>query len=273
MNGLLRVAAGPPRAVLLATLLLLAALGFAIAAQAAAPAEATREPYCYSWDFLNNTGADADQLIIRLDRVRQVTTLYEGVDNPFGNPLPSSGYDSATDSYALAFGGGLALDSLPVRLGACLDRGMLRLSANAGAAFQWGAGGQPVEPDPLFLGLTWNRPAAGGVSAELSNDSGIPLVILSLSLVRLDAPLALEDLTADTLALQPALAELDEPQLLAPGESTQFALPQAAWDPAWSHGAVGLRVEFAAEDDLGNIGHLNAQLLDAQKTLLPVTLR
>lgn len=278
MNRLLRLAAGPPRRprrtrrLLFALLALMMLTPVVTAAPASAPATATREPYCFSWDFLNNTGADADGLTVSLDAVRAVSSVYAGSDNPFGAALPSSGYDPTADAYRLDFGGGPAPDAMPVRLGACLDRAALLLSPKAAAPFEWRVDGQPAAPAPLFLGAIWARQGDGGLKATLRNDGKATLVVLSASLVRLDTPLALDDLNGDTLALQPALAALDDPFALAAGGSKSFDLPKNLVG-SLSGGAIALQVEFATEDDLGNVAHLYAQLLDAQRTHLPLTQR
>ena len=50
--------------------------------------------YCYNWDFLNNTGDDANGLRIRLAGIQTVTDIYTGTLNTFGEPDSGSGYIS-----------------------------------------------------------------------------------------------------------------------------------------------------------------------------------
>src|SRR5258708_36806646 len=70
---------------------------------ASAPVNST--PSCYVWDFLNNSGVDADGLVIQLKGINSITDVYTGVLNPFVAPGASSGYDSVADVYSLVFRG------------------------------------------------------------------------------------------------------------------------------------------------------------------------
>ena len=263
---------GPPGRLLLAALLLAFAILPAAGARAQAPA---REPFCYSWDFLNDTTEDADGLQAALLGVRQVTSAYVASDNPFGPPLPASGYDGAVDAYRLVFGGGPALDAAPAHIGACTDRATLRMgTAQDGTAFSWTSAGNPVAPSPLFLGMTWTRLATGDLRVTLYNDQDSPRVIWSLSLLYTSDQLSLDDLNADTLSTQPALADLTPEVLTLPaGSSQSFDVPAAALLDLPPDAALLLSAEFSTEDDPGDLGHLYAQLLAPLRTHLPLIRR
>lgn len=267
--------AGPQwigQTLLVAALLLPFVLVAPAGAQSVGP---ERETFCYSWDFMNSTGQDADDLHAALRTVRTVTSVYEADDNVFGAPLPASGYDATLDAYRLEYGGGPALDATPNHIGVCADSDTLRLTdPQQHAGFYWTAGGAPLAPAPVFLGVSWTRLGTGGLRITLYNDQSTALTLWSAALLVAAEPLPLTDLHADALALLPALAELNsDVVVLQPGETLAVTIPRPALTGLPARGALVLTAEFARDGDDGDAGHLYAQLLLPEPTYLPLILR
>lgn len=257
--------------------LLLGAAGVLSAGALDANARAAGPPaYCYGWEFLNNTGQDADGLHIRLEGVHAITAAYEGPGNPFGLPLASSGYDAGLDAYRLEFGGGPALDGDMVHLGACTGRPVLRLGTAAASTppFYWSAGGRVLQPAPLFLGAGWLWTAPGQLRIRVTNDMAAPLVLWSLDLLAADGPLDLGDLNGDALAALPVVAVLaPDPLVLPAGTAQSFDVAAEALGPLTPGRALLLQADFSAEEDLGDGGAVYAQMLLPQHIYLPLILR
>ncbi|MGE5603361.1 MAG: hypothetical protein ACM30E_09935 [Nitrososphaerales archaeon] len=230
--------------------------------------------FCYSWDFLNNTTQDADDLHISLRGVRQVSDVYLGADNPFGEPAPTSGYDAPSDTYRLDFAGGPALDATAAHIGICTDRPVLRLSGpGATPPFYFTSAAAALEPAPLFLGVTW-RLSQGQLHVDIHNDQQVPLLLWSLNLFQAEQPLAIDDLNADTFTILPQVAELAPDVItLQPGTTQTFDVPADALSGIAAGQGLLLAAEFSTEDDPGNLGHLYAQLIAPQNTYLPVIFR
>ncbi len=257
--------------------LLLGAAGVRAAGAPDANALAAGPPaYCYSWEFLNNTGQDADGLHIRLQGVQAVTAAYEGPGNPFGLPLGSSGYDTGLDAYRLEFGGGPALDGDMVHLGACTDRPVLRLGTAAAPTppFHWSSDDRVLQPAPLFLGAGWLWAAPGQLRVRVTNDTAAALVLWSFDLLAADGPLNLGDLDGDALASLQVVAMLaPDPLVLPAGAAQSFDVSAEALGPLTPGRALLLQADFSAEEDLGNGGALYAQLLLPRHIYLPLILR
>lgn len=233
------------------------------------------EAYCYGWGFLNNSGQDADDLHVLLQGVRDITTVYQGLDNPFGAALPTSGYDAGLGAYRLDFGDGTALNGVSTHIGACTGQPMLRLAAGgATPPFYWTAGGAQLQPDPLFLGVSWGGSPRSGLTITLHNDTAQTLVLWSLDLLAAEAPLPLDDLGEVALATLPGIAQLaPDVVTLAPSTSQSFAVSAAELAQAPSGGALVLQGMFSTEEDVGDTGAVYAQLFLPGPIYLPLIQR
>ncbi len=272
------MALGPPLAI--ALLLAVFTGAAALPAVQAGPHVAAVLPdrYCYNWDFLNNTAQDADDLHIRLKGIQHVSRVYTGPLNPFGAPDASSGYDPATDSYALNFSNGVVPNGYPVHIGVCTDRPALRLySLQEGPEIAWTAGGRKLQPAPLSVDLAWQWVSQTHLRVHLYNRQDVPLLLFGLNLLDAEAPLELDDLNADGVAALPMVADLaPEVQRLPPKADSFFDVffdAQAVSFPAPDHPLV-LEANLAAEDDSGNTLHLYSQgLAPLNRAFLPRVLK
>jgi hypothetical protein len=211
---------------------------------------------CYSWDFLNNTGQDVNDLHIRLQGVKSLTEVYTGTLNLFGEPDASSGYDAANDSYHLDFTNGIAYDSDKVQLGVCTDRSSLRLGSPS-PAFSWTVTSTQALPDPLFAGLSVNWLDHTHAQIDVFNEQNITLTLWSLSVLDPDQPLPLEDLSDDIAMLLPMASEVvTDPLTLLPSANQTFNVEVASANHPYVIEAV-----LSAEDDPGNLVHTLVQTL------------
>ena len=242
--------------------------------------------YCYNWDFLNNTGAEATGLVVRLQGVKAVAEVYTGSANPFGAPDAGSGYDGGTGVYTLSFSGGPANAGDTVHIGFCADVPLLRASDNPSLPpFFWKSGTDRIEPAPIFVGVRWTWAGPTSVQIDLFNDGPADLTIMSVNLYDPDQSLALEDLVpgvVDGLSLIDEL--ITEPELLPAGSlaasgralvavgSAGIASPSAIPVFGGNHPLV-LEVVAAAADDPGNVAHIYVQALTPTQVYLPIILR
>lgn len=268
-------------ALLLATASLIMLIGLVAAGVAArasaspparlalAPPSASAEPYCFGWDFLNNTGQDAQGVVLNLQGQQTFSAVYTETLNPFGAPDPSSGYDSGSDAYRLVFTAGVAYDSDAVHLGMCTDQPRLRLST-AAPQFEWIVSGTAVLPNPLLAGVEFNWLSRNQAEVTLVNEQAITLTLWSFNALDPDTPLDVNDLTGDIAALQPLVAEwITEPQTLAPNASLVVTLDAALAGHPYLVEAV-----LTPEDDDGNQAHLLAQVVSPPiNVYLPLVMR
>lgn len=272
----LRTALAPP--VLLAVLLVMA--GAAPAAPAASQPMALAPPYryCYRWNFLNNTGQDADDLHVRL---LGPVGVGDAFSIPFGAPAAGSGYESSTNTTVLNFSGSTAINGQAAEVGLCTAVSSLRLAAVGRLSpFRWTLGGTALTPDPLFLGLSWTWKAEHGLQLLITNDSQQSLIVWSVTVVDPGAPLLLDDLTSEAIDTLPAVAVLpEEPVTLAPGaqyvaDLTLLPLVAgAAKVDATGNEPLAVAIVASAEDDLGNLVELNSEALTPQLFFLPLLLK
>jgi hypothetical protein len=201
---------------------------------------------CYAWEIFNATGADADELSIRLTGVQNVTSVYTGDANPFGEPRAGSGYDAGSNSFLLDFG----VNAVTVAAGEVVKAGMCTPDTVQAAQIQWLAGTTPLGASSNLPALTWNWPSAGTLQVQLTNTTGVSVTVLGLRLLSPEEQLGIDDLDAAVAANQdPAGAELEEPTLLAPGAVFTLDLPLAAEGPGRGE-PVLLAVEWAEGEDL-----------------------
>jgi hypothetical protein len=239
---------------------------------ASAPISSPPERYCYNWDFLNNTGQDADDLHIRLQGISQVSAVYTGTVNPFGLPDATSGYDAGLGVYNLNFSNGVAYDGDVVHIGLCTDKPALALSqSTTPPPFTWTSQGQPLQPAPLFVGVSWDWQSRTHLRLELHNSQDITLTLWAASLLDPEVPLGLEDLNADVIGMLPAATFLiDDVQMLPPRSSSFFDVffdptvvvqaPTPAQLREPRHPYV-LQAVVSAEDDSGDVAHMYSQAL------------
>jgi len=224
--------------------------------------------YCYSWDFNNTTGYDATGVRLRLNHVQTPTQVYTDTLNPFGDPDPSSGYDTATDTYRFNFDNGLAYDSDRVLLGLCTDRPQLRLDQTSGAA--WLSDTIVLTPTPLFAGIEFDWQARDQVTVKIVNEQAATLTLEGAVALHPEVWLPLSDLVPDIAAQLPVVTELiTEPVTLLPLASQSFAVQLTALNQP-----IVFEVLLSAEDDPGNVVHLLAQMtVPGWQVFLPVILR
>jgi hypothetical protein len=244
-------------------------------------------PFCYNLDFLNDTGEDATGLLARFGGIQRVDEVYTGAWNPFGAPTSASGYDPQTDMYTLEYTGGPAYAGDTVHTGLCTDSPVLQRPATANVPpLAWRTAGGPTAPDPLFVGVrwTWTGPDTAGI--ELFNQGPADVTLMAVNLLDPGEPLVLEDLVPSVVAGLPLIDELiTEPTPLAaggmPSSRRAFApgvVTAAAGPFGTTASAVGrpvvLQVDFQADDDPGNLGHLHVQALTpSMHVYLPMVLR
>jgi hypothetical protein len=243
-------------------------------------------PFCYNLDFANNTAEDATGLLAHFGGIQRVDDVYIGVWNPFGSPTPASGYDAQTDTYALEFAGGPAYAGDTVHAGLCTNSPVLQRPTTGNVPpLSWQTAGGRVTPDPLFVGVrwTWSGPNTAGI--EFFNQGPVGVTLMAVNLLDPSEPLALEDLIPSVVAGLPIIDELiTEPMPLAAGGmvSSRPAFVQgAAAAAAGSFGVtasalnrpVVLEVDYQADDDPGNVGHLYVQALTPAWVYLPLVLR
>jgi hypothetical protein len=266
---------------------LVGALVLVLGPPAALPAHAGgASPFCYNLDFVNNTAEDATGLLAKFGAIQRVDEVYTGGWNPFGAPTPASGYDPQTDTYTLEFTDGPAYAGDTVHAGLCTDSPVLQRPATGNVPpLAWQAAGGRVTPDPPFVGIrwTWTGPNTAGV--ELVNQGSADVTLMTVNLLDPGEPLALEDLIPSVVAGLPILDELiTEPTPLAAGgiESSRRAFVSGT--AAAGAGVFGttasavnrpvvLEVDYQADDDPGNVGHLYVQALTPSRVYLPMVLR
>lgn len=240
--------------------------------------------FCYNWGFLNNTSVDADGLQARLASIQVIGEVYTGSWNPFGDPLPGSGYNPKTDSYLLAFSGGPAYTGDLVYLGFCTDAAMGRTSSATSAPLIWQMGGAQATPAPLFLGVRWTWVGLNSVQIQIFNDTPVAMTLLTANLLDPGEALPLGDLTGEITAGLPLLQELlAEPLALPAGSMAAFSYPiSASAATASGNAAVAtwlsdqplvLEAVAVADDDPGNQTSLIAQARAPLRYYLPVLLR
>ncbi len=226
--------------------------------------------YCYSWDFLNNTGYDATGLLIRLQGLRTIDEVYTGTLNPFGAPVPSSGYDAVSDAYTLVFSNGLVFNGDAARLGLCTDQPSLQLDPSTGVSpFAWMSGSQLLSPSPLFIGIDWDWLSRDHLQVHLVNSQNLTLTLFSLNLLSAGVPLPLDDLTVNPVELLPMATQwVTDVEVLTPQASSAFDVffspalgnlqPEQALLQAPDYPYV-LQATLATADDPGNLIHLYSQ--------------
>ena len=227
--------------------------------------------YCYNWDFLNNTGDDANGLRIRLAGIQTVTDIYTGTMNTFGAPDAGSGYITATNVYSLYFSGATVSAGDLTQIGLCTDQPALALDPDTGSPpFAWTVDGNPVADQPAFAGLTWHWDGRGHLQVQLTNDPQVSMTLMSLNVLDAGDPLALDDLNAEVAAGLPLVSELaPDPLDLGPGETSTYDVTfdaDAVGLAAPSHPYV-LEAVLASADDPDNTIHLYSQSLSP---LLPL---
>lgn len=225
--------------------------------------------YCYSWDFGNNTGYDANGVQLRLAGLPVIGQVYTGTLNPFGELDPSSGYDAGTDTYRFNFDNGYAASSDRVQLGLCTDRPQLRLGQVASAA-AWLSGTESLAPAPLFAGIEFDWSARDQVTVTLVNEQALTMTLETAAALQPEVLLPLDDLTPDIALQLPYVAELiTEPLTLPPLASQVFAVQLSALNQP-----IVFEAHLSAEDDPGYTVHLLAQTaVPGWQVFLPVILR
>jgi hypothetical protein len=269
---------------LIASLLMALIVGAIAAARAPTPSPSTiRAPHvankpaalgdasetCFTWDFLNNTGQDVNDLHIRLKGIPAIDAVYTGTLNPFGEADGTSGYDAGNDTYNLNFSNSTAYGSDKVQLGVCSDRSGLRLGTPA-PAFFWTLTGTQQLPDPLFAGMILNWTDHTHAQLDLYNEQSLTLTLMSLTVLDADQPLPLDDLTDDIATLLPLANDLlPDPIAMGPLSNQAFNVEV----PVANHYYV-IEATLAAEDDPGNVIHVLAQSLAPPYNLyLPLVLK
>jgi hypothetical protein len=235
--------------------------------------------FCYAWGLLNNTGVDADGLQARFKGVQTISSVYAGSFNPFGEPLPSSGYNPKSDSYFLQFEGGLAFAGDPVTLGFCTASATARAGSDAWPVSWWEAG-SPSAPAPRLVGIRWVWDGGAGALIDLYNDQSDPLTIMMANLLDPGEALALDDLTGDVVRGLPVLAELiSEPLPLAGNGLVSLSYPPpVSVTRSESSALLGsnqplvLEVVALADDDPGNLTTLYIQAVAPARVYLPTLL-
>ena len=237
-----------------------------------APALFASTPSCYTWDFLNYTGQDATGLVIHLKGIPSITDVYTGVLNPFGAPLSSSGYNSATGVYSLIFGGGVVPDSGMAQIGICTSLPAIRLDT-AQPAFYWVVSGSPASPDPLFAGLDFNWINSNHIQVHLYNEQSITLTAFSFSVLIPSSLLSLDDLNNGVVSTLPMASEqITDPLQLSGGASTTFDIFFNQSNVQVAFGApIVLEAVLSPQDDPGNSFHLIVQTSEPfTKVYLPL---
>jgi hypothetical protein len=224
--------------------------------------------YCYSWDFNNSTGYDATGVRLRLSNIQTPTQVYTDTLNPFGDPDPSSGYDSGTGTYRFNFGNGVAYDADRVLLGLCTAQPQLRLDQVAGAA--WLSDTTALTPAPLFAGIEFNWQARDQVTVTIVNEQAVTMTLEAATALQPDVWLPLEDLIPDIAQQLPFVTELiTEPVTLPPLASQSFDVQLTALNQP-----IVFEVRLSPEDDPGDVLHLLAQTsVPGWQVFLPVVLR
>lgn len=248
------------------------ALVLVIGPSAATPTRAEApDRFCYNWGFLNNTPVDADGLRARLASIQTVGEMYTGLWNPFGAPLPVSGYNPKTDSYLLAFDGGPAYAGDLIYLGFCTGAATVRSAGTGDSPLTWQVGSQQAAPAPLFLGVRWTWVGRSGVQIQIYNDNPLAITLLTANLLDPGEALPLDDLTQDVVpGLSPLQDLLAEPLALPAGSMATFTYTAAPW---LADQPLVLEAVAAADDDPGNLTSLIAQARAPLQFYLPVLLR
>jgi hypothetical protein len=217
-------------------------------------------PSCYTWDFLNNTGADATGLVIHLAGIPLITDVYTGVLNPFGAPDAASGYNSATNVYSLSFSGGIVPAGEMTEIGICANQPALRLDT-AQPAFYWVVSGTPAAPAPLFAGLDFNWIDSNHLQVHLYNEQSTPLTAFSFSVLTPSSQLSLDDINDGVASTLPiANDQITDPLDLAGGASTTFDIFFDQSNEQLAFGSsILLEATLSTQDDPGNLIHLFAQ--------------
>jgi hypothetical protein len=265
-------------------------VGRSTPARVTAPQAIVDSPrYCYNWDFLNNTGQDANDLHIRLNGIQSISNVYTGVLNPFGAPDASSGYDAGAGVYKLNFSNGTVLNGDMAHIGLCTNQPVLMLPQGPGVPpFTWTLNGQTLSPDPLFAGLAWNWISRTHLRVQLSSDRHVSMTLMALNLLDAGNALELDDLNGNVVGQLQLVSNLaPDPVPLAPGTSSFFDVFLVLSHAGPSQHVAGVPMDSAAllepnhpyvleavleaEDDSGNTIHLYSQALSPlQAVYLPI---
>lgn len=229
--------------------------------------------YCYNWDFLNNTGQDANDLHLALVGVTQPDSWYTGSLNPFGTPDASSHYDPAAGAYRANFSGAVVLPGELVHIGLCAGRPALEVGTAA-----WTVDGSPVAPAPLTARVRFTHASPALVTVEVANPGSSPLLLLALNVLDGGDGVPLDDLNGEIASHLAAVAEpLENAEVLAPGasKSVDVALQYLGGGAGAlaQHRALIVEAVLAPEDDEGNRLHVLAQMLPPGRQLLPIVVR
>ena len=225
--------------------------------------------YCYSWTFNNSTGQDASGVHLRLSGIQALKRVYTGTLNPFGNPSPSSGYDSGTGTYRFNFDNGYASDSDQVQLGLCTDQPRLRLG-NVAAATVWLSGTTELLPAPLFAGVEFNWLNRDQVTVKIVNEQATTMTLDEAIALQPEVLLPLDDLTPDIALQLPLVAELiTEPLTLPPLAAQSFDVQLTALNQP-----IVFEARLSREVDPGDVVQLLAQTtVPGWQVFLPVIRR
>jgi hypothetical protein len=234
----------------------------------APPAFQAPREYCYSWDFNNSTGQDVTGVQVRLSNIQTVTQVYTDTLNPFGDPDPSSGYDSGTGTYRFNFANGIAYDADRVLLGLCTDQAHLRLDPVDGTT--WLSDTTPLTPAPLFAGIAFNWLDRDHVTVTIANEQDLTMTLDTATAAQPEVELPLTDLIPDVAQQLLLVTELiTEPVTLPPLASQAFDVQLAVLNQP-----IVFEVQMSPEDDPGDTVHLLAQtIVPGWQVFLPVLLR
>lgn len=226
--------------------------------------------YCYAWDFINTSGGDATGLRLNLAGVSQVDSVYAGADNPFGAADATSGFNSATNSYALNFSNGTAFDSDTAHVGLCTNTPSLTLSSAS-----WTSNGQSVGDPPRYLGVRFNWLSTGQLRVELTNSLAVTATLTTLNVLQPDQPLSLDDLNATVAAQLPMVTEaISVPVNLPPQGTFSVDVSFTQVEQLTVDQALVVDATLLPQDDPDNGVHLIAQTLgQVRKVNLPLVRR
>ncbi len=236
-------------------------------------ADSTAGRFCYVWSFLNSTAADADGLQARFQGVQELNAIYAGSLNPFGDPLPASGYNPKFNSYFLQFAGGTIYAGDQAGIGFCTGSSSARTGGTTTPA-SWWLGSTAVEPAPLLIGARWIWSSSMAGQIQLFNDRSEALTLLSASLLDPGgggAALALDDLTQDAAAGLTVLQELiAEPLSVSAGASTLLSFFSGA---GGASRPLVAEIVYASDGDPDNVARLYMQASTPVPAYLPLVLR
>jgi len=238
--------------------------------QAAAAATAAGGRYCYAWDFINTSGGDATGLRLTLAGVSQIDAVYGGAANPFGAADATSGFNAATNSYALNFSSGTAFSGDTIQTGLCTASASLSLSSAS-----WTASGQTVGDPPRYLGIHFNWQTPGHLRVELTNPLAVTATLSALNVLQPEQPLSLDDLNATVAAQLPLVTEaISVPVDLPPQGMYAIDLLFSPTEQRTVDQALVVDASLSPQDNPDNSVHLVAQTLgQVRKVNLPLTVR